>query len=364
MDFSVLIASVCLSVVALETVWLIYRHKREWRSPHLQKLYVRIILLPLVFSLVAFISLFHPGWYSMFDSLRHVYEGYALFCFASLMMLCAGGDDAVEAEFDRVSNDSSRRLVYGNPFRLPCFECYHFKHPAQTLHLHRVGIMQYMITGPAGEMFEFIYRARSGEAVSHDLSVFINLTRIASILITMRCMLGLYTLLKPSIKELRAVSKFAVIKVVVFVAVVQGVILAYLLRGGWLEVPGNQFYSHEGLPQTEINECFMSQLLLLEMTIIACCFGLAYDVTALPPCDAQTPGDSEPCTWLEMLCEVGSFTDICGTRLVAPTRALLHEKQQLVGHDTHGYPGMRRASDTDEVLHYSQEEGVKDDLES
>ena len=62
--------------------------------------------------------------------------------------------------------------------------------------------------------------------------------RLASILTTMRCMFGLYWHLKDRLDDLGVVAKFTVIKVVVFLAVVQGVLLTQLLAWGWVEIPG------------------------------------------------------------------------------------------------------------------------------
>ena len=49
-------------------------YSKPRRVPFLQKLYLRISLLPLVFSICAFISLFRPNEFILLDAVRHVYE--------------------------------------------------------------------------------------------------------------------------------------------------------------------------------------------------------------------------------------------------------------------------------------------------
>jgi len=131
-----LYSGVCVGVVLAQTLFIFHQHFSKWTLPHLQIIYLRISLLPLVFSLLAFISLFHPHTYSFLDALRHIYEGYTLYAFASLMILHSGGDEEVEDAFTRVRDDTSLRLIYGNPFRFPCCELYHFEDSGTTLRCH------------------------------------------------------------------------------------------------------------------------------------------------------------------------------------------------------------------------------------
>merc|ERR1711998_455030 len=97
-----LISGVFLLAVLCLTVALFVIHLRQWKAPFLQKLYLRIGLVPFVFAWMAWLSLYFPDSFFAFDALRHVYEGYALFAFASLMILYVGGDTIVEDKFREV----------------------------------------------------------------------------------------------------------------------------------------------------------------------------------------------------------------------------------------------------------------------
>ena len=138
-DVYFIYSGICVAAVAFQTLYLFQAHFADWKLPYLQKLYLRISCLPLVFSLLAFAALHFPHAYGGLDAARHVYEGYALYAFASLMILHSGGDRAVEGVLTEVREDPSLRLVYGNPFRFPCCELYHFEDSASTLRLHKIG---------------------------------------------------------------------------------------------------------------------------------------------------------------------------------------------------------------------------------
>jgi len=120
-------SGICVVAVFCQAFYLFYSHFSHWRLPYLQKLFLRIALLPLVFATLAFAALHWPRAYEALDAARNIYEGYALYSFASLMILHSGGDSAVEGVLTRVREDDSWRFIYGNPFRLPCCELYHFE---------------------------------------------------------------------------------------------------------------------------------------------------------------------------------------------------------------------------------------------
>jgi len=349
------ISGLCLVAVLLQTIYLFRSHFAAWRVPFLQKLYLRISLLPLVFSICAFISLFRPNEFILLDAVRHVYEGYSLYSFASLMILHCGGDSAVEDKFTIVRDDPSPRIVYGNPFRFYCCELVHIGDSRSTLRLHKAGVMQYMIVGPALQVAYYVVGSTIS-AAPHWVGLVLSGLRIASILTTMRCMFGMYWLLKDSLHDLGAVTKFTVIKVVVFLAVVQGIIVGQLLRYGVLSVPGHIMTEYEGqdLSTETINEQFLSRVLMLEMTVVAW-FGFlaafrADDVPQLDLADIEDVREAPSC--MHLICpeaewhghptdstltqtmQVCSFGDILLNRLEVPDM-LLHghagEKTALVG---------------------------------
>lgn len=82
-----------LTTVALTTHHFIYHfviYRRGDARPSLQKLYTRILLVPPIYSACSWLALVFTDHAGIFDAVRGIYEAYALYCFAALMVLYAG----------------------------------------------------------------------------------------------------------------------------------------------------------------------------------------------------------------------------------------------------------------------------------
>jgi len=96
---SVAIASLCISTIAF--VFAAYQHSKYHAYPSAMGFYLRILLLPSLFSLLALLeALFDAQVGHILEVVRAVFEAVAIFYFVRLFAAVAGGKDVVVAALD------------------------------------------------------------------------------------------------------------------------------------------------------------------------------------------------------------------------------------------------------------------------
>ena len=95
----VAIASLCMATIAF--VFAAYRHSTYHAYPSAMGFYLRILLLPSLFSLLALLeALFDAQVGHILEVLRAVFEAAAIFYFVRLFSAVAGGKDVVVGALD------------------------------------------------------------------------------------------------------------------------------------------------------------------------------------------------------------------------------------------------------------------------
>ena len=95
----VAIASLCISTIAF--VFAAYQHSKYHAYPSAMGFYLRILLLPWLFTMLAlFEALFDAKVEHILEVVRAVFEAVAIFYFVRLFSAVAGGKDVVVAALD------------------------------------------------------------------------------------------------------------------------------------------------------------------------------------------------------------------------------------------------------------------------
>eukprot|EP00656_Telonema_subtile_P001832 TRINITY_DN10793_c0_g1_i4.p1 TRINITY_DN10793_c0_g1~~TRINITY_DN10793_c0_g1_i4.p1 ORF type:complete len:269 (-),score=60.05 TRINITY_DN10793_c0_g1_i4:159-965(-) len=242
-----------------------------WRLPHLQKLYVRIGVAPTFFSVFAFAQLVDPeGGFEWFtEAASHLFEGYLLICFESLLVLYAGGTSVVACEFEKDAS-WSHRFVGRNPLG----GLWEFSSSEALLQFHRACVMQFTFVLPLTTVL--LKTASNGGTAMLLMGVVV---KTVSIAIAMRCLLGIYLATSDRLFGFGAVGKFCAVKLMVSLMVTQALLVRTALHLRWFTVPSHlqaeysEYHSHHA--HDVVATQFLARLVLAEMLCMGPVFGLS-----------------------------------------------------------------------------------------
>mmetsp|Transcript_7110 Transcript_7110/g.22488 ORF Transcript_7110/g.22488 Transcript_7110/m.22488 type:complete len:331 (-) Transcript_7110:215-1207(-) len=225
-----------LTTVALTTHHFIYHYviyRRGEAQPSLQKLYTRILLVPPIYSVCSWLSLVFTEHSGIFDAARGIYEAYALYCFAALMILYAGGEAKV---LDTIVGCKSEREQC---YVCPCLPtCCSFRTGRGALTHWKWLLLQFLFVKP-------IVAVTSAILEHHHLilqaDVFLKPLVIVSVTVAMTGLLNIYLSLGDALDGLNAGVKFLVMKASIFFTVWQEVVF-HILVGQGLVSPEQDWY--------------------------------------------------------------------------------------------------------------------------
>jgi hypothetical protein len=130
---TILISAPCLAVTAISSGYLAWKHVRNYTAPQEQRQILRIIALPVFYSLFNFLALCWYRTYQFIQPLSQVYESFAIAAlfFLILEWVCPEGTDR-EKFFDEFPfKDKKGVVVEGgslawfkvSPFTSPVLSC-------------------------------------------------------------------------------------------------------------------------------------------------------------------------------------------------------------------------------------------------
>jgi hypothetical protein len=222
-------------------VYQFVNHLRNWRSPGLQKCYLRIILVAPIYATFSWFAVLSQRNSGIFDLARSIYETYVVFTFFALLIISAGGERYVKAYLKK--NDRVNDVPLICTLCPPCqeegiFSWKLFRLPSISLSLNiwKFCLWQFMVIKPIAAIVT---------AISEHLHVaiytdpYIKPIALLSVSIAMVGLLNTYLALAkhPKVKILKAEGKFIVIKLAIFLTVWQEMILHILVGKGVIHSP-------------------------------------------------------------------------------------------------------------------------------
>lgn len=281
-----------LFVLAIQGTQM-FNHARFCARPGLQKCYFRLISIVPVFALTSLLSHSFPHYGYFFDTVRGLTEAFALFHFYSMMILFSGGEKRVITVYEEPRNAAEYRWKWF---------CLSWNNAPALYKFHQRCVSQLIITKPLFTGAIAFLSLRQPTNKTQELLIFLcQISNLICISLLMYALLVVYRCCGPALSGLEAGKKFAAIKLLVFVGVLQSFAAASALQSGeWqdnqqysAEEQGSSFSLHPAIrlltsPNfwgliAEVR--FLSRLQSVEMTLFALIYAtmFPYNDTALFP---------------------------------------------------------------------------------
>jgi len=85
-DWVVIIAGVCALFSTLFSLFLVYKHLRNYTNPRVQRCIIRILFMVPIYAIMSWLSLLWIPWANYFDLIRDCYEAYLIYQFFMLLL--------------------------------------------------------------------------------------------------------------------------------------------------------------------------------------------------------------------------------------------------------------------------------------
>ncbi|ELR12154.1 Transmembrane protein 34 family protein [Acanthamoeba castellanii str. Neff] len=271
------VAGLCTALSTLLSLYLVYKHLRNYTQPKLQRHIVRILLMVPIYAIDSWLSLQYKEWSLYFDLARDAYEAYVLYQFFNLLIAFINTYEydfdhhrLQDDEFDPDSIESMRRVrdrewevsegrvvalleskpVTGHPWPTCCFPP--FKPGASFLLLAKRCILQFVVLKartsfhprPSLAVLAAVLESKGWHSTHPRTLVYgdgdfslnkgylwITIVDNISITVSMYFLVLFYHVTKNELKPFNPMSKFLCIKLVIMFAFWQGIVMAFL---GWL----------------------------------------------------------------------------------------------------------------------------------
>ena len=256
-------------------------HLMRYERPRLQRYAVRIFMLPPVYAVASYVSLCFPvvAFYS--DTLRDVYEAYALYNFVALCLAYMGGAAML---VDRWRVDDHRF-----PASWWWGTCCCGSLRLDGLFLRRVmqGVLQFVVVRVLLVIASIVTYAVGVYCEGHlDFSCFYVYGLIVyniSICVALYALLLFYFASAHILRPFNPVGKFVMIKLVIFVTWCQAEILAILATAGVISACGTVGAADTDNEQDARNELVRS--LQDFLIVLECVFAAAANLFTYPSSD-------------------------------------------------------------------------------
>jgi len=223
---------VCVLVTVLVIGWTLVGHVRGFVRPALQKCYMRICFMSPIFAVFAYLSFTIPAYGVFFEALRGLVEAYALYCFYAAMMLFAGGETRVA----KMVEGPTRRWHEEYKWSVCCgLIRWRYGDGRGAVKMHKICVGQLIITKT---LFTFIIALLALNEHTDNIKAMIVTLAVGNflcMLILMRTLLVVYQITYHALNGMKAVTKFAVIKLMVFITVTQQFVISILQSSGGIE---------------------------------------------------------------------------------------------------------------------------------
>jgi len=205
------------------SLYLIYKHFRNYTQPHLQRYVVRILLMVPIYAIDSLLSLIFRQYALYFDLLRDCYEAYVLWLFFTLLVNYLNGSANLEAILEE-------KPLTKHPFPT-CF-LPKFKPGVTFLRWCKLCVLQFTIIKPLSTFVALILQIKGlygdGHFSPHFGYLYLTVIDNISITISMYFLVLFYLSTKEELTPFHAIPKFLCIKAIIFFSFWQGVIIALL----------------------------------------------------------------------------------------------------------------------------------------
>lgn len=259
--WSIALLFVILSWVV--SIYLIYKHLKYYTQPEHQRYIVRLLCMVPLYSLYSLLSLILHQHQTYFAIARDCYEAYALFMFFKLCVSYGGGKDAIVEHF---LSQPKQKLT----FPLGCWKV----QPNELFYtVCKQGMLQYVLVRPIVSIWAAVlqmFGAYGDGSFSVNEGYF-----YASVIDNVCVCIALYivVLFEQAAKELlhpyRPILKFLSVKMVIFLAFWQSIVIAFMAHFGWIP-------SFNCLSQGDVATGLQNFLMCFEMFLVALLHIVAY----------------------------------------------------------------------------------------
>jgi hypothetical protein len=184
------IATPFMVLTCLISFYSITKHLKNYRRPDLQRLIVRILLMPFIYGFTSWMSLRFSSAADYLDPLRDCYEAFVLYMFFSLLVHLLDG----EAALLRLLDDGRPPTTHFFPFNL-CLAPIDFASGRNFWKL-KIGILQFLVVKPLHSLLIIVLKAanlyKEGSISADSGYIYVSLLYNISVCICMYCLVLFY----------------------------------------------------------------------------------------------------------------------------------------------------------------------------
>lgn len=250
-------------------------------EPIMQVLYVRIIWLPVIYSLCAMLEVIYGIRMTLLDLVRDGFEAYGIFCFIVMIFVHIQGEQAL---CDYMEKNRHSLKHFGFFCRVICNE---FDSGHSFVRFIRISILQFVILKPILALsmalleikvhdLEHPYHKDNADEIARlgrleNLVVFLTFVVVVTALYAL---FNCYFATKALLQGLHPLTKFIAIKALVAVTIVQRLLCKAALATG--NMPGNNAI---GLDPEEQALRIQNFLICIDMVLFTIVFYFAFSYT-------------------------------------------------------------------------------------
>ncbi|CAG8514956.1 6327_t:CDS:2 [Gigaspora margarita] len=216
------ISGVFALVATLVSFYLIFRHLQHYNKPNHQRYIIRIIFMVPIYAIVSWLSYRYFRYSTYYETIRDCYEAFAIAAFFALLTQFVG--ESHEDQKKMLRTREKQKL----PFPCCCFRYNPAKH--SFLILVKWGILQYVIMKPIITFISLITEALGvycAESMSFAFArVYMKILTFICVTVAMYALVVFYLTIHEEIASERPFLKFLCIKLVIFFAFWQSIVLA------------------------------------------------------------------------------------------------------------------------------------------
>lgn len=240
----IILGCFCLSSIALFlSLRLILRHLRHFSQPIIQRKIIAILWMVPIYSITSWLSLQFIHQSMLLDMIRDCYESYVIYTFFALCYCYIGQFDRDHIDPSLIHSALSRKGSVRHLTRLVRVfgwneEIDLTSNPAAFLLKCKKYILQFVLIKPLGNVIA-IWLAYYGVYENGNFSfkngyLYITVVTHISISLSMYWMVMFYMATSEALAPFNPIPKFLCIKGVLFFSYWQSVVIAVLVKFGWI----------------------------------------------------------------------------------------------------------------------------------
>ncbi|GMH41682.1 hypothetical protein BSKO_09592 [Bryopsis sp. KO-2023] len=258
------------------TFYEVAMHLEYFTSPLLQKFVIRIHWLVPIYALDAWLALHFYSAEIYINPLRECYEAYTIYNFYSYLV----------AFLDSEVGDLETHMMLKPPFDHMWgfqFVCERWKMGRQFIWECKKGILNYVILRPITAVMGMVAEAldfyKSGRFWPDGMWFWVTMINNVSQIWAIYCLVMFYRATHRELAPIRPISKFLLIKAVVFVTFWQSVVISALLSLGWIKTDRWTTYDPK-----DVGSGLQNFIICIEMFVASFVFAYVF-----PPKDYMDP---------------------------------------------------------------------------